>query len=165
MTDTSCQRLQALISEHPEQAEHLPEPLQKHSEGCAACQVELRAATRLLAMLEGVAADLIPEASPAEVAARAMESGAGDAKGAGKAAGAGRTAGAGNKTATGRSDAAPRRAASRLWLWFPATAVAAAAATLLVVFGMGWLGGGAKGPKAPAATPEDARLTARTRVV
>ncbi|MDY0004910.1 MAG: FecR domain-containing protein, partial [Polyangia bacterium] len=121
MSKTSCQRLQALIQTDPEQGRHLPSDLEEHVKGCAACQVELRAATRLLGLLEGVAGDLEPKASPAEVARRAM-------------------APAPKKAA---SQPEPRR--GRLWLWIPATAAAAVAATLLLLFGLGHLGSHAPG--------------------
>lgn len=138
MKHTICQRLQALISADLEQASHLPEELRLHGEACAACQVELRSATRLLGMLEEVASDLEPKATFAEVAQRAMQA------------------------ESGQATSAPVGAYRRLWLWIPATALAAAAATLLVVFGLGRLGGGSGSgtSRVSSGTDHGATLTA-----
>lgn len=146
MNPTACQRLHALTSADPEQGRHLPADLAEHVKGCAACQVELRAATRLLGMLEGVAGDLEPQASPAEVAERAM-------------------------TPLPKRAATPEPSRRfRPWLWIPVTAAAAVAATLLVVFALGERGsrapGGGSGAPAgagPASGPLQAASCERFR--
>ena len=54
-TQLPCQRLTALVSSAPERASALPPDLQEHAERCLACQAEVHASKRLVALLADAA--------------------------------------------------------------------------------------------------------------
>jgi len=115
-----CQAIRDLASSAPEDLRELPAALAEHVRGCAACQVEVRASGRLVALLERAGEPFTLSMTPEQLAKKARAS----------AAGAG-----------ARSAPLPR------WRFAAGFAVVAA---LVAVGGWWWLGRGGDGGGAPA---------------